>query len=160
MERYQKIINNIEYLKHAKKIDELEETRIFCKHGTDHFIAVARIAMLININENYGIKKDIIYAAALLHDIGRDVEYTDRIRHEIASKDIAEIILKDTDYSEDEVADILKAIIDHRTDEIKTEKSLSGLIYRADKQSRPCYLCNSYNECNKAYEKRNGSLIW
>lgn len=160
MDRYQKILSNITYIKHMNKINELEKDRKFCRHGSNHFLDVCRIAMLINVDEAYGIDKDIIYAAALLHDIGRDAEYLDGVSHEIASADISKGILLESGFKAEEIENIIKAILNHRNKSIKDEKSLSGLIYRADKLSRPCYLCDSYNECNKAYEKRNDTLIW
>ncbi|MCR4739233.1 MAG: HD domain-containing protein [Lachnospiraceae bacterium] len=160
MERYDKIIINELYRTHLEKTREYEKERIFCHHDMSHFLDVARIGMLLNVTEGYGIDKDIIYAAALLHDVGRDVQYEDGTPHEAASADIAEIILDGTDYTPDERKLILKAIRDHRDESVKDEKNLSGLIYRADKLSRPCYYCSAEKECNHKKNKKNASLIW
>ena len=160
MEKYEVILKDAEYIEHIRKIEELEVERIFDRHNISHFLDVARIGMLINLTEEYGIEKDMIYAAALLHDVGRDVQYIDGTPHEKASVPIAKEILSRTEYSTKEIELILKAINDHRTKEIKDEKSLSGLIYRADKMSRPCYLCNVEKDCNWTDEKKNKRLIW
>lgn len=160
MERFTQIINNTVFLAHLRAIEELESDRIFCRHNYTHFFDVARIAMLINVEEDYKIDKDMIYAAALLHDVGRDVEYTSGLRHELASAQICVDILKSTGYDEEQIEEIAMAIQNHRNKDIKDEKSLSGLIYRADKLSRACYLCNAYDRCSKAYDKRNEVPIW
>ncbi|MCR5735916.1 MAG: HD domain-containing protein [Lachnospiraceae bacterium] len=160
MERYDEILKNELYVKHLEKTYEYEKDRIFCHHDMSHFLDVARIGMLINLTDGYGISKDIIYAAALLHDVGRDVQYENGTPHEIASAEIAEIILKDTDYTEDERRMILKAVKDHRDESVKDDNSLSGLIYRADKLSRPCYYCRAEKECNHKKDKKNAFLIW
>ena len=65
---------------------EYEKNRIFCRHGMDHLMDVARIAYIENLEKNCGISKEIIYGAALLHDIGRYLQYTEGIPHERAEK--------------------------------------------------------------------------
>lgn len=160
MERYERIINNDIYRAHILSIEKCEEDRIFCHHDTVHFMDVARIGMIINVTEGYGIPKDIIYATALLHDIGRDIQYANGTPHEITSLNIANDILSDTDYNEAEINEIINAIGNHRNAKIKDEKNLSGLIYRADKLSRACYFCKAYDECNWKNDKKNGELIW
>jgi len=160
MERYEKIVSNTIFMEHIQKIDRLEKDRIYCRHNSGHLMDVARIAMLINLDEEYNISKDLIYASALLHDIGRDIEYEEGISHEIASADIAPEILTATSYTEDEIDIIVKSIINHRNPDIKMERSLTGLLYRADKLSRACYLCNAYDKCHKAIDKRNEVPVW
>ena len=160
MERYEKIIRNEVYITHIRRCEEFEKDRKFGHHDMSHFLDVARVGMLINLTEGYNIPKDMIYAAALLHDVGRDVQYSDGTPHDEASVAISEELLKETDYSKEEQAMILEAIGDHRKADIRYEKSLSGLLYRADKESRPCYFCIAEPECNWKSDKKNKELIW
>ncbi len=48
-----------------------EEGRRFCHHDMGHFLDVARLAMIFNLQQGLSVSKEMIYAAALLHDIGR-----------------------------------------------------------------------------------------
>lgn len=162
MERYQRIIEDEVYITHIRKTEEYEKNREFGHHDMQHFLDVARVGMLINLTEGYNIPKDMIYAAALLHDVGRDVQYEDGTPHDIASVDITkDIFTRIGDiYTKEEQEEILAAIGDHRNKDIRTEKSLAGLLYRADKESRPCYFCKAYEECNWKPDKKNDCLIW
>lgn len=74
------------------KLAALEKGRLFCSHQMDHLLAVARIAYIRNLERNLGLKKESIYAAALLHDIGKYAQYEEGIPHEIKSAEIAGII--------------------------------------------------------------------
>ncbi len=64
-------------------------------------------------------------------------------------------ILQDTGFTENEIRQIQTAIINHRNMDIKDEKNLSGIIYRADKASRPCHSCLVQDVCNWPIEKQN-----
>ncbi len=76
-------------------IEEQEIDRIYCKHGMEHLLDVARIAMLINIERNLSISKELIYSTALLHDIGRSKEYTDGTPHDKAGVILSKAILNE-----------------------------------------------------------------
>ncbi|MCR5755230.1 MAG: hypothetical protein K6G30_10535, partial [Acetatifactor sp.] len=65
MDRVNKILNHELFLQHLQKNMEAEKTRIFCHHDMTHFLDVARIGMLINLEEDIRIDKEWIYAAAL-----------------------------------------------------------------------------------------------
>lgn len=160
MDRYESIINNLVYIKHLKTCEKLEEDRIFCKHGLSHSLDVARIAMLMNLADGYGIEKDIIYATALLHDIGRDEEYQKGVSHKEASATLAEQILKETGYLKEEIEIIKNAIASHGNRYAVDETGLSKLIYIADKRSRNCFDCKASKECNWPMDKRNDYPIW
>lgn len=95
LDRLNKILNHDLFTGNLTKNALLEENRIFCKHDIKHFLDVARLAMILNLTEDFGIDKELIYAAALLHDIGRYRQYTEGIPHEQESARIALIILKD-----------------------------------------------------------------
>ncbi len=89
------IQNHPLYLSADRRLQELEETRVFCRHQMNHLLDVARIAYILNLEMKLGISRDLIYAAALLHDIGKGRQYEEGIPHETASADLAEQILAD-----------------------------------------------------------------
>lgn len=138
------LINNLKY----------EKQRKFCHHDIEHFLSVARIAYIINFEKELKLRKDIIYAAALLHDIGRWKQYADGTPHDLASAELAEEILKQSNFEAEEIVDIRNAIITHRSIEGKTSK-LQEIIFYADKKSRNCFSCTAVKGCNWAEEKKN-----
>lgn len=138
-----------------------EANRSFCHHDMEHILAVARIAMLINLEEKTDIPKDIVYAAALLHDCGRYKQYEDSTPHEKASALLAKEILPDCGYSEEEIIWIEAAILSHRGSMKKTrEDVLADILYRADKMSRNCLFCKAYQECNWSKGLKEQKLVY
>ena len=75
MERIDKIRPSFMEMAHGTA-KEAEKDRIFCKHGIEHLLDVARIAYIENLEQNCGVSKEWIYTAALLHDIGRFLQYS------------------------------------------------------------------------------------
>lgn len=155
MERVNAILRNSKYQEHIDKIKQAEEGRIFCLHNMSHFLDVARIAALLNEEERVGISKELIYATALLHDIGRHVQYADKTPHEEASAILAPKILDEAGFEKWEQEEILYAIREHRNEQIENQKSLAGIIYRADKASRACFACDAQGVCDWKTEKKN-----
>ncbi len=84
MDKINAIIQNREYQRHIRKIADLEKDRCFCGHDIVHFMNVARIAYILNLEYGMNLEKELIYSTALLHDVGRDVEYIEGISHEVA----------------------------------------------------------------------------
>lgn len=148
---YNKIIENHLFKKAMKYINQKEETRIFCRHGIEHCLDVARIAYILALENNINISKDIVYSTALLHDIGRAF---DDAEHNKKGVDIAEKILIECDYSNEEISEIKSAILNHRRDVISLN-NLSDIISKADKLSRQCYNCKAQTECYWTEERRN-----
>lgn len=148
MLRVEMILNDKQFQNHLEKIAVLEESRIFCKHNLTHFLDVARIAYTFSLEQNLSIKKDIIYAAALLHDIGRHLQYEYGIDHAHASADLALPILENAGYVKNEIEDIISAIKKHRKG-VELIHPLEQLIFHADKASRLCLACPSRSKCNK-----------
>lgn len=155
MERVNAIFRNRKYQEHIDKIRQAEENRIFCCHNMGHFLDVARIAALMNAEEKLGIDKELIYAAALLHDVGRHVQYADGTPHEQASAKLAPQILEQAGFQAEEQEEILRSIREHRNAETAGEKSLAGILYRADKASRACFACAAEKQCDWKAEKKN-----
>lgn len=165
MERVNRIIENEEFTVAVKKIDELEKDRIYCKHGIEHLLDTARIAYIISLERGLILDKEIIYAAALLHDIGRSVSDGD---HEIESVKMAIHILGICGFSADETDMIVKAIECHRGKDVSEitqrkeaaagVKTLSEIITRADKLSRVCKYCNAKGSCK--WTRLNTEIIY
>lgn len=155
MERINGILENDLFREYLQKNTEAEEGRPFCRHNMGHFLDVARIAMILNREDGYGQGREMIYAAALLHDIGRWKQYEDGTPHETVSVRLSPPILSQCGFDKDERETILLAIGNHRNPCIKEEKSLSGLLYRADKYSRPCFACEAEKQCGWEAEKKN-----
>lgn len=155
MDRINKIINHDLFIEHLKKNEAAEADRSFCRHNMAHLLDVARIAMILNLEKGLSLEKDVVYGAALLHDIGRHVQYENGTPHEQAGAIIAPDILRECGYSDSETSVIIDAIRHHRTEEIAKDNSLSGILYCADKASRPCFACNMEKACNWKKEKKN-----
>lgn len=149
MDRINRILEHPLWKECIKQNEMAEAKRSFCHHDIEHLCAVGRIAMLLNLEEGHGISKDIVYAAAFLHDSGRYKQYLENIPHDQAGAEIAKKILPECGYNEEEVECILAAIISHRGSSKKTrEGALADVLYRADKMSRNCRFCKVYEECN------------
>lgn len=155
MDRVNRIYNHPLWQSSMREIEELERDRIFCRHDTEHFFDVARLAYIENLEKGLGFPKENIYAASLLHDIGRHLEYKEGISHEEGSAMLAETILSDCGFDDEEQREITRAILSHRKEETGLTDDLSGLIFRADKKSRMCMLCSAQSECKWSEEKKN-----
>jgi uncharacterized domain HDIG len=131
-----------------------EKDRIFCRHNIEHFMDVARIAYIMVLEKGLPINKEIIYAAALLHDIGRYMQYEIGIPHEKASADISQEILRVCGFNDVEIKEITEAILNHRKYNGEPD-TFGGILYRSDKLSRACYSCSSKALCNWNSEKKN-----
>ncbi|WP_304683180.1 HD domain-containing protein [uncultured Clostridium sp.] len=146
------IFNNVQYRNALKSLKEYEKDREFCNHTIEHFIDVARIAYIMVLEENLNISKEVIYAIGLLHDIGRVKQYEEGISHDIASVEMSKEILKETNFTSDEINIILSGIASHRKE---SDKRLEEIIYKADKLSRQCFNCKVKRECYWKDEKKN-----
>ncbi|MBE5882866.1 MAG: HD domain-containing protein [Lachnospiraceae bacterium] len=155
MERINKILKHDLFLCHLEKNNTAEAERRFCRHNITHFLDVARIGWILNLEEDLHIEKEWIYAAALLHDIGKHVQYEDGTPHEKASGSIAPEILKDCGFEDEESENIVEAILSHRDASVMQEKNLRGILYRADKASRSCFACKAEAECDWKRDKKN-----
>lgn len=176
MERVGRIFRHPEYQACLKEICLCEEGRIFCRHTPEHFLDVARLTYLLALEKGLDVNREQIYAAGLLHDIGRHLQYRQGIPHEQASAEIAEGILRDCGFEEGEQEAILFLIRNHRTktkgikpDKIETietgqeqadrEQQLAALFCQADKLSRNCFLCPAQEECDWPEEKKNLEIV-
>mgnify|MGYP005805950109 CR=1 FL=1 len=155
MERVNRILQHNRYHGCLQEIQRLEAGRIFCGHDMAHFMDVARLAYIFNLEEGLGISKELIYASALLHDVGRHLQYLEGTPHEKAGLPLAREILQDCGFTEAEQRMVLGAISSHRDRTVRGEASLRGILYRADKMSRACYGCMAEKECDWSPQKKN-----
>lgn len=153
MNRVNQILTNDLFKSYMRELKILERDRIFCKHDIEHLLSVARIMRIKALEENMKTDADIIYAAALLHDIGRVIAYKNGSDHAKESAKIAEQILSDCNFEQADKEKILFAILHHNDN--KAADELCDLLRAADKLSRNCFDCSAYEECNWLEERKN-----
>lgn len=161
-ERYTKILSNRSYNDTLKAIVSEEKSRRFCRHGSDHLVSVARIAYILSLENNLKISKDLIYAAALLHDLGRLAKYRTGESHAKAGAKLAAVILSECGYSEDEISLITEAILSHGHESPEPEfcRTLGDVLQKADTLSRLCFECEASDECYWSENKKNHTVIY
>lgn len=170
MERIDRILQHKRFQECRQQIMQAEVHRIYCKHGLEHSMDVARIAYILSLENNeegQALEKEIIYAMALLHDLGRSMEYRNGQSHHEAGVEIAGEILRDCGFTETEIAWITGAIAAHKYAETETVSEEPGsigdryrsILYRADKLSRNCFDCPAADTCYWPMEKRNHGII-
>lgn len=160
MERIRLIRQHPLFLEQFRLLQEAEKDRIFCRHTMEHFLDVARLMYIYNLENKSGLPKEIIYAAALLHDIGRYEQTVLGTPHQESGARIAGIILPECGFSPEETEKIQNAILCHRSSGAQAEELLSVYLYLADKQSRNCFCCPASPDCNWSEEKKNHQIIY
>ncbi|MFR3031804.1 MAG: HD domain-containing protein, partial [Blautia sp.] len=76
MERLQRIWEHPLYQEHYGRIQRLERERRLCRHTLEHFLDVARLTYIYVLEEKIPVAREVVYGAGLLHDIGKDQQYT------------------------------------------------------------------------------------
>ena len=157
MERITRIYNHPVYRKELQFILEAEENRQFCRHDMQHFLDVARIGWILCLERELNISKEMVYAAALLHDIGRGMQYREGVHHDEASVLLAGHILPECGFSVAQTKEICDAIAGHRMSSEVTEcrTDLGKILEEADHASRCCFACGAEPECYWPKEKKN-----
>lgn len=157
MKRLDAILRHAVFCRELERLEQYEKDRIYCRHGMEHLLAVARTAYILNLERNAGLPQDLLYAAALLHDIGRASQYATGKPHREAGIALAQTILQDTDFTPGEQDLILECVCSHHGKRIGGV-SLLDLISEADHRSRPCFACPAADTCKWSIEQRNLSL--
>ena len=161
MPRIDYICGHALFRRHLSNLAKLESGRIYCRHGIEHLLDVARIMWIRNLEDDLGFERDVIYAAALLHDIGKDEQYESGISHEMASESVATAILDgmpdELAFNDADAASIKTAIVGHRRLRANSQP-LERLLFAADKASRPCFACAARATCNWDDSKKNLSI--
>lgn len=154
MERVDKVMKHPAFRENMEKIEKAEIDRFFCRHGLNHALDVARIFYILVLEEGISVDKELVYATALLHDIGRYEQYENGTPHNEAGAKLAGEIMASCGFSEDECAMAVNAIKGHRRDSDDSDM-FGHLLYKADKLSRDCYQCEAEPECYWSAEQKN-----
>ena len=147
MERVNAVLGHPAFTAELERLSVFEKGRVFCGHDINHLLDVARLAYIRCLEAGERVEKELIYAAALLHDIGRSRQYEDGTPHELESARIAAEILPECGFGEKEIVLIVDAIMSHRSDSGEMP-GFAGLLFRADKLSRRCFDCAANLECD------------
>lgn len=156
MDRVNEILGHSVFSEHLTRLETLEQTRYFCRHGLPHLLDVARMMWIATLERQLPLSREVVYATALLHDLGRVEQIEEGIPHHQASAQLAARILPDAGFEEKEIALIQAAIASHRSD--GGENNLGQLLYWADKKCRACWMCPAKDECNWPDEKKNWEI--
>lgn len=147
-----------EFVDHMKRIRRCETGREFCCHGIDHLLDVARIAYIRVLERKMPFRKEVVYAAALLHDVGKAEQYENGEPHEVAGARVATEILMGVDgFSALEKTAIVAAVAQHRHYD-DNSSPLGKLLLEADKASRPCFACPAREKCDWVPDKMNAGI--
>lgn len=165
-----------------EQINDLEKDRIYCRHKLEHSIDVARLAWIYYLEDkitedsqkrvqlfpkaSYGEwmdekeeMKDLFYTCALLHDIGRAVQYKTGVHHSIAGLELAKSVLVDIQAPEDWMGQILDVVAEHSRGEFaKDDRSLEYYIMKADHDCRMCFACQAQESCKWTEEEKNHTI--
>ena len=150
MARVNQLLDHEDYIRSMEKIERLEKERRFCKHGFEHGLNVARIAYAFILEKGEGIlPKEVVYAAAFLHDIGRWVEYETGEDHAEASARLALSSLEECGFSAEDIQVIMAGIREHRKHQADNLTLLGEALALADDWSRDCRHCTAQTLCYK-----------
>lgn len=159
MKRVEILINDTLYNQYLHRNIEEENEPKSCQHDFRHHIDVARITYILVLEHNdlnYFIQehnlagrlaaKEVIYAAGLLHDIGKWQEYKSGTDHASFGAKLAREILPRAFFNPSEVELIARAIYEHRN--ISHGMTFLGeRLHRAENLSRICANCEYVAEC-------------
>ncbi|MGN0185906.1 MAG: HD domain-containing protein [Aristaeellaceae bacterium] len=159
MKRVNAILRHPLFEEKLRLLDELEAERTFCRHDLTHLMDVARLMWIDVLEQGLAIDRDVVYAAALLHDLGRTEQIQHGIPHEQASAALAESILPDAGFAADEIEIVIAAIRSHRgSAPADARNALGEILYRADKACRLCWRCDARGACNWPEERKNAGI--
>lgn len=155
MKRVNQIYEHPVFQEKFQALQEAEKGRPFCNHTLEHLMDVARLMYIYSLEHELFIPKEIIYAMALMHDIGRLDQIERGVPHEQAGAELCNLVLPECGFTEEEIDMIKAAILHHRKVSDDEKDSFYNMLYWADKKSRNCFACNMKNECNWDREKMN-----
>lgn len=159
MKRVDAILRHPLFEEKLRLLDELEAERAFCRHDLTHLMDVARLMWIDVLEKGLAIDRETVYAAALLHDLGRTEQIQHGIPHEQASAALAASILPDAGFTAEETAAVVAAIRCHRgSASADARNALGEILYRADKACRLCWCCDARGVCNWPEERKNAGI--
>lgn len=166
LQRVERILKDRWYKEYLLRNATREAKRRFCRHNFQHMLDVARVAYILMLEagdlqvfvRQYHFSgpeaaREIIYAAGLLHDIGRWEEYDHQMDHAAASARLAKELMGRTGFSPLEVDIVVRAILEHRRRDGQ-ETLLGRYLHAADRLSRPCLSCPVQAECHWFADRR------
>ena len=160
MDRVNRLLASPAYREYLQRIEEKEVGRPFCPHHFHHCLDVARLCWIFFLEEGIDGAKDVVYGAALLHDIGRWLEYEGGGCHAARGAELADPLLAQAGYDEGERRLIINAIAAHRGKVADAPSSpLSVFLQKADKYSRLCFQCTAWDDCYKRDEMPQGRQL-
>ncbi|QGG48752.1 HD domain-containing protein [Heliorestis convoluta] len=173
MKRIEDILEHPLFQQCLKENEKWEAQRPFCHHNLDHLIDVARIAYAMALEmEDFSSfskglghccrnqTKEVIYAAAILHDMGKWKQYEEGLDHAIVGAHYCENVLMECGFTALERESIAEAIRCHRHKWKGVSKTFLGSILAlADFHSRLCFRCAMQEECNWP-ERKQRKLIY
>jgi putative nucleotidyltransferase with HDIG domain len=156
LSRVNKLITDPVYQDYLQKIAEAEKERLYCRHGLDHSLTVARIAYAYLLEQGWTLAgKEMVYAVALLHDIGRWAEYAGGQDHAQAGAILARPLLEKAGFDSREIKIITKAIGEHSSHRAANLSVLGRALALADDWARNCLQCQAKDSCHKFTEEMN-----
>lgn len=159
MERIEALRSLPAYQQEYDRLQRMEQGRAFCGHSMEHFLDVARVCWILTLEQGLPYGKDVIYAAGLLHDLGKGLQYEFSTPHHIASVDLARALMPQAGFTGEETELVADAIAHHRQKN-ETGSALAQILYQADKQTRLCFCCDAKEECNWPNEKRTKQIYY
>lgn len=122
--------------KHYKKIENYMLSLMSdSAHDCQHIYRVLFYALEISRDYTDEIDEDVLIAAALLHDIGRNEQYRDKkVNHAIAGGDMAYKFLKSIGWEKKRAKHVRNAIYTHRYRKNEIPETIEAkILYDADK---------------------------
>ena len=148
MELVDKILKHPKYREYMRCNAEAEKDRLFCRHDLQHCFDVARVAYILRLERGIPIAKEMIYAAALLHDIAKWKQYLYQVDHASEGAVLATEILADLGVGGQDSGEITDAIRTHRKKALP-KSPLGEILYDSDKACRLCVSCARISVCNR-----------
>ena len=120
-----------------EKIKEIVEGELSCSaHNLDHVMRVYKLCVLLSKYEK-DVDMEILAPAALLHDIARVKESSDKTGktdHAVVGSEMAEKILQELSYEDEKIERIKHCIIAHRFRTGNEPKTIEAkILFDADK---------------------------
>lgn len=136
------------FVNNMKKCMDYEKERIYCKHDIYHSFDVARICYIIILENKMNYSRELVYALALLHDIGRARQYEFGEKHNEVGSELAAIIMHDVGFQVQEISLVKNVILEHSGEHIlEPPSSLDKGFFQADFLARKCMWCNAKKTC-------------